>query len=385
MSSPSPLLFKPVVPATGNAPPPSVGAVSSVGMVNAMGQVSLGSASDGVAVNGRPYHHVSLYRQRLQQMLTPEQRESIKREEAIRLADRFCKASIKRVGADEHEMQLTVKEVAHDGLSKDFNIAVRNIALQNGLFVSGAGDVIDRELGGNFLTRFFKVAPRKACHDYLELGRNPHSATPWEYRRYGMYRSGSDFVGLIKRHPAVSLSVIGAVSYLGDRYPFVGAASGVALMAWAAVMSAINEFKATQFPSMNGPKSRCYEQSGENLAAIFLTLPGYHGINEGVRAGVNSLKNVTNSTKTTKRLNKPASSESKLEIGKIPKGLWHAVKLDKHSKEFAEFQAKHYPTPEGAGQHVWADVANRALFVAGLFDNVLLPFNWLADKLEDKD
>jgi len=327
----------------------------------------------GVPNLGTRYHTLST--------LSPAEREHLRQVEAWRLADRFCSDSIRRFGADEHGMKLILKQVARQQLQPTFNVAVRNLALQQGLLVRDAGEVVDQELGGNAITRFFKKAPRQACHDYLDLGRNTHASTHWEYRRYGMYRSGSDFVGLIKRHPAVSLSVIAAVSYLGNRFPFIGAASGIALMAWGGIVSAVSEYKASKLPYMNGRKAALYEKSGENLAAILLTMPGYHGIAEGMKGGVAQIK---------KTANLPEHADS---VFKYFNALWDATKLDKDSvsyRNWSQGRAENAKTKEQLDleerqQSGWMNAANRALFVAGLFDNVLLPFNWLADKLEDKD
>jgi len=306
----------------------------------------------------------------------PHLMETLRKDEAMRMAVRFDRATLgRRVGANEHEMKLILRHVANQHLQSEFNVAVRNLALHRGILVRDAGEVIDRKLGGNFLTRFFKAPPRQTCHDYLEYGTGLHASTPWENRRYGMWRSGADFVGLCKRHPAVSFSVIAAVSYLGDRYPFVGAISGVALMAWGAVMSAINEYKAAFQPATDAQKAQFYEQSGENLAAILMTLPGYHGINEGIWAGINRFKAVM--------------SDQRNPVLKVPQGAWKAISLDKHDPKFQTFTPHQETTEALSGKtkkkRAWVGWVNRALFVTGLFDNVLLPFNWLADQLADKE
>jgi hypothetical protein len=312
---------------------------------------------------------------RFQPMLTPPSQVELKREEEARLlADRFCKASIRRFGADEEAMQLTLKKVADHHLQPQFNQAVRRMAQQQGLQVRGAGEVVDKELGGNFFTRFFKKSPRQACHDYLEVGRDTHSSTPWEYRRYGMYRSGSDFVGVIKRHPVVSFSVIAAVSYLGNRFPFIGGVSGIGLIAWGGIASAMNEYKAAKLPDkMSAQKKAHYEQSGENLAAVLMTVPGYHGITEGTRAGFGLY-------------NEAKKAES------IPASLWKATSLKNTSDEYKNL-SQGRPSNAVIPDEVKASEknksrlaywANRGLFVVGLFDNVLLPFNWLADQMQEK-
>lgn len=287
------------------------------------------------------------------------------------LADRFCKATLNHWGTDEQEIKDTLKTVARQGLQREFQVAVRNEALQQGVVVRGAGDIIDKKMAGNWLMRYFQAAPRQECQDLLRLGRNPYSASPWAYRRYGMYRSVADFVGVCKKHPIMSFSVIGATAYLGDKYPFVGAASGVVLLAWAGIMSVVSEIKAAKHPVMNGGKAEHYKQSGENLAALLMTVPGYHGIAEGSYAGYKVLTSKVPSGKTA---------------AKEPKGLWGAVSLDKNSetyKYWAKGPRTTTPQDKQSLGNRCISLLNRGLFVFGLFDNVLLPFNCLADQMDE--
>ena len=296
--------------------------------------------------------------------------------QAQRLADRFCKATLQDWGTDELEIKDTLKTVMLQGLLPEFETAVRQKAAQQGVMVRNAEDVINRKMAGNILTRYFQAAPREECLDYLRMGRNTYSASPWAYRRYGMYRSVIDFVGVCRKHPVMSVSVIGTTAYLGDKYPFVGAVSGLGLLAWAAIMSLVNEVKATKHPFMGAGKAEHYKQSGENLAAVLMTAPGYHGIAEGSAAGL-------------KVLTHKGKAPEGLTLDKMPQGLWGAVSLDKDSKVF-EILAKGPRAVQPDGKQGLKDqvvsLMKRGLFVFGLFDNVLLPFNCLADQLdEDND
>jgi hypothetical protein len=293
------------------------------------------------------------------------------RPEARLLADRFCKATIEHWGTDEQEIKDTLRIVARQGLQWDFQAAVRSEALQQGRVVRDAGEIIDKKMASNWLMRYFQAAPRQECQDYLRLGRNTYSSSPWAYRRFGMYRSVADFIGVCKAHPIMSGSVILTTAFLGDKYPFVGAVSGVGLLAWAVIMSIVSEVKAAKHPVMNAGKAEHYKQSGENLAAIIMTAPGYHGIAEGNYAGYKVL-------------------QGKVPVGSIkstqPKGLWGAISLDKESetyKYWAKGPRALTPQEPKTFRERLVPLLNRGLFVFGLFDNVLLPFNCLADQLDE--
>ncbi len=294
--------------------------------------------------------------------------------QAQRLADRFCKATLQDWSTDELEIKDTLKTVMLQGLLPEFETAVRQKAAQQGVMVRNAEDVINRKMAGNILTRYFQAAPREECLDYLRVGRNTYSPSPWAYRRYGMYRSVMDFVGVCRKHPVMSVLVIFATAILGDTYPFVGAVSGLGLLAWAGIMSLVNEVKATKHPFMGAGKAEHYKQSGENLAAVLMTAPGYHGILEGTTAGL----------KVLTHKGKPPEG---LTLETMPQGPWRAISLNKNSKAF-EILAKGPRAVQPDGKQGLKErtfsVLKRGLFVFGLFDNVLLPFNCLADQLDEE-
>lgn len=300
--------------------------------------------------------------------------DSYRNQMAQHLAARFCEASVNRWGTDEVEVKETLKEVARQGVRQSFQAAVLAHAHQKGLPVKSVEEIIDRELAGNFMLRAFKSAPHKECQDLLRWGRNTHRPTPWEYRRYGMYRSLADFVNLCKKHPVMSFAVIGAVSVLGHLYPFFGATSGIVLMGWAGVMSVVNEIKASNRPRMNDRKAENYTQSGENMAAILMTLPGFHGIKDGTEAGFKAWGNVMEATQSVPK--------------GLASGLWKAISLRNNKAD--EILAKGGKpssvdlTEKKQGDPKWLYIIKRGLFVAGLFDNVLLPFNAIADELDDQ-
>jgi hypothetical protein len=295
------------------------------------------------------------------------------------LADKFCKATVEQIGADEQEMKKTLRQVTRLGLQREFDEEVRRLAWEKeNKIVNGAADVVESELGGNTINRFFRGAPLQECRDIMRTGRNPYHVTPWQYRRYGMYRSVADFVDMCKKHPFISFPVIGAVAYLGDKFPYLGAASGLALMAWSVGASAVHEFQVRHHRGMDATTAAHYEQSGENMAAFLMTIPGIHGIDEGVRAGRGAFKQVFSDSVNWKNF-----------LPKSLTGLKKATTLAKNSPEYTT-AVQLGKSPERLEKeknkkpdHWIVRVIKRGLFVTGLFDNVLLPFNWVADQMDD--
>jgi len=273
---------------------------------------------------------------------------------AQQLAASFCKATLEKTGTHDAALKPILQQVHRLGIQQEFQAAVVIEAQRHGRKVKGAADIIEREFGGNPLERFFKNAPRKEHLDYLVHGHNRYRATPWEYRLYGMYRSLADFLFVCKKHPVMSAGVIGSVAWLGHRYPFLGAISGVAILAWSAVFSLKHELQALESPAMNSRKAEHYQNSGENMAAFLITALGAKGIHEGT---VNGFKQGSIAFKT---------APNKTALQGIQAGLkstWVAIK--------STLPQENKMSPVEA-----------FLFVSGLFDNVLLPFNWLADKMK---
>jgi hypothetical protein len=216
--------------------------------------------------------------------------------------------------------------------------------------------------------KLFKRAPRKEALDYLSVGRNTYRANSWDYRMYGMYRSLADFANVCRAHPVMSAGVIGSVAVLGGVFPFVGAVSGIAIMGWAGGFTLLHEIKAAkQGEKMNAEKAEHYQSSGENLAAFLLTASGIKGIKEGRKMGMDAWKGATEASRKTNNW-----------VTRQGKGLSAAVKQIDPAAIPGFLQTKLAVKPhQGSEQNLF----DRFLFVVGLFDNVLLPFNWLADKL----
>lgn len=276
------------------------------------------------------------------------------------LAKKFCKATLEtRFGTDEQKVLDVLRQVHQQGVKPEFEIATLNEARRHGKIFNNASEIIQDEFAGNVFEKIFKNATRKEALDYLALGRNTYQATAGDYRLYGMYRSLADFGAVCKQHPAMSAGIIGAVAYLGAKYPFLGGISGIGIMGWGSAMSVINEVKAARRPQkMDALKARQYMASGENLAAVLITAIGTHGIIEGNQLGKAAIQGV----KASKNMN-PAHKflkQASAAITATEKKYPHVIPHDSDSK---------------------LKLVKTALFVSGLFDNVLLPFNWAAEKL----
>jgi hypothetical protein len=270
-------------------------------------------------------------------------------------AQDFLLATVRRFGTDDAAVSKTLREVSRLGILEEFNQAVLQDAGVARVIGSGSVlDIIEQEYAGNWLGRAFKSVPRKEALDILRTGQNSFAATPGEYRRYGMWRSLADFGQVCKARPMMSALVIGSVAALGHRYPFLGGASGILIMAWSSTATLIHELlarKNTPRKSMPMSEKRAehYIRSGENITAFLLTASGADGIWKGT---VNGLRAFRNTTGALKEMN---------PLSRWLKASWAATKSELQEEKMSLFEGLR--------------------FVAGLFDNVLLPFNWLADKM----
>ena len=280
----------------------------------------------------------------------------LKQQTARQLAEQFCNATIDRFGTDEKSLKGVLKEVHRLGVRPEFQAEVLAAARLRGKPFHQVSDVIEQEFAANPVEKWFKNAPRKECLDYWHTGTCQYRATAWDYRLNGMYRSLADFGQLCKKHPVMSTATIAAVATLGHLYPFWGAVSGLAIFAWSGVFSLVNEVKALKHPAMSSEKAAYYKSSGENLAALLLTLIGVKGIRHGTQNGMKAYHNTA----------AQATREDRYRPVATPlQGLWNATKA------------------RAEGEHK-ISATESALFVLGLFDNVLLPFNWVDDQLKAK-
>lgn len=306
----------------------------------------------------------------------------IRQSKAKKLAKSFCEATLEqRFGSDEKKVLNVLKTVQEEGIQPEFEIAAVNGARRHGKIYGSVDEIIEDELAGNVLEKAFKSAPRKEAEDYLKVGKNTYRGTGWDYRRYGMYRSLADFGAVCKAHPVMSAGISGTVAALGHFYPFLGAASGIAIMGWTTLFTAKNEIQAARGgKTMNAEKAEHYQASGENMAAFLLTASGYHGIKDGAILGRAAYSKAV----------QDAEGASKLTQGM--KGLWKATSArhgSKQSEELLHWHATKSGHAKGTSQgtskeNPFIECGKRVLFVVGLFDNVLLPFNYVADKLSGK-
>lgn len=282
-----------------------------------------------------------------------------KRKQALahQYAEQFCQATVDQFGTDEKAVKRILKDVHRLHLHREFNQAVMVATRSRDKEAQGVIDVLEREFAANPMEKPFKNAIRKECMDYLQYGKNFYRPSAWDYRLYGMYRSLADFANVCKQHPVMSASVIGSVAVLGHLYPFVGAVSGVAILAWAGAFTAMNEVQARRQDKTNADKAAHYTASGENMAAFAITAIGGKGIKEGTQNGIKVYN------RTVSQTPQPASVQD--GVKSRAKGLWNATKA------------------RAEGEHK-TNALESFLFVSGLFDNVLLPFNALADNMDSK-
>jgi hypothetical protein len=312
----------------------------------------------------------------------------IRRSKAQTLAKAFCEATMgQRMGSDEKKMLHVLKAVQEEGVRPEFERAVINDARRHGKIYNSASAIVQDELAGNFWERKFKNAPRKEALDYLRYGKNTYRATGWDYRLYGMYRSLADFTAVCKEYPVMSAGVIGAVAVLGGLFPFLGAASGIGIMGWTTLFTAKNEIQAAKEGEvMNKEKAEHYKASGENIAAFLLTASGMHGIKGGTELGVSKwssaakLAKQNNASFITRHAKGFQSAVSAVDKKAMPQWAHNAWSKVKGKPPVTASFNGHAPKSENG----LIDWANRGLFVVGLFDNVLLPFNAVADKINHK-
>lgn len=282
-----------------------------------------------------------------------------RRTEGKRLAEKFYAATVeKRFGTDDKTTLSTLKQVYRNGLQHEFNQAVLRLTLEKRGRPLTAAQIIQSEFTANPLERVFKNAARKEALDYLRVGQNTYNGSKGDYRLYGMYLSLADFWEVCKKHPLMSAGVIGAVAWAGDRWKFLGGVSGIAIMAWGLGASVVHEVQASKAHQSKAQRAKHYQESGKNLAALFITAVGAKGIQEGTQNGVQAYQKTL---QQAQKLQQP--------------GLFTHVK--------ATGKAIAYRDPHGPEQPMSG--LERTLFVSGLFDNVLLPFNWLADRLNQNN
>jgi hypothetical protein len=268
------------------------------------------------------------------------------------LADSFYKATLGKRGRDEETVKKVLKTVYQQGRRFEFEQAVLQLARAQGNAVTGVEAILQQELAGNAFDKFVLKAPLTECQDLWRHGQETYRATPWDYRVRGMWGALQHFAHVIKSHPVISLGAMGGLTAIGHFRPVIGAVSGTAIMGISALSSINNEVKAFKHPLTDLEKVGYYQKSGENLTAFLLTLVSAEGIYKsltaGYKAGVEAARLA--STLPNAGLKKPYQ---------IWKGLMHQ-----------------------AGEHEKMDYRQFGMFVLGLLDDSLLPFNWVSEKLQ---
>ncbi|MDX2083822.1 MAG: hypothetical protein SFZ03_00335 [Candidatus Melainabacteria bacterium] len=296
-----------------------------------------GNPSPGFAIQPNPNQRGDSFGKLLSVPFEPD---------TLALAERFANATWRMPGIEVEDVQKIFSQVNQTRRWALFNQAAVQKAWMDGRPFHNVVEVVSQELAGNSLSRFFNRAPLLSCMDAWLYGQDTYRAKPSDYRLRGMWTSIADFLSVCKQHPVMSSVVIGSVGYFGAKYPFLGGASGALILAWSATASLLNEYRARHVVGMTPQKAEYYRQSGENLMAFLLTLSGVDGIYKGVVNGLKAFRAV------------PAARSSAFAMDQLPLRLWSATKAKlKHGEETG------------------------IRFVLGLFDNVLLPFNALAEKL----
>ena len=263
----------------------------------------------------------------------------------------FCQATLeKKHGCDEKAIQRICQAVHQQGLQQEFETRVEEQANSLGYPTLTVPEILEKKILHNPLLKPFKQADYKECLDYWQNGRNTFQVSPTEYRLSGMLRSFTDFFGMIKKNPAASVGVIGTVAYVGHKKPLLGALAGLAILVSSATSAVRNEIKARQIPEMNERKAECYRNSGESFMAFLLTLTGADGIYQGAMNGMKTFSQVAPEVQQATQL--------------------PSMFLRAKNAILAEMPVGHDMSPFTAFR-----------FVLGLFDEALMPSNWVAGKL----
>jgi hypothetical protein len=267
-------------------------------------------------------------------------------------ADSFYKATLGKRGTDEATAKKVLKVVHQQGRRLEFEQAVLQLARTQGTSVAGVEAILQQELAGNAFNKVVLKAPLTECQDLWRQGQETYRATPWDYRARGMWGALQHFAHVIKSHPVISLGAMAGLTAIGHFKPVIGAISGVAIMAASGLSTVINEVKAFKHPQTDSEKAGYYQKSGENLTAFLLTLVSAEGIYKSLTAGYKA------SMEALKMPSAPTNALQRVPY-QIRKVLMHQ-----------------------AGEHEKMDYRQFGMFVLGLLDDSLLPFNWVSEKLQ---
>jgi hypothetical protein len=277
--------------------------------------------------------------------VTTSQHTSSGKNNTDKLAMQFANATWRRVGVDEGAVKTVLAQVHQTQQAPAFEATLQTLMQQDGRVFANAQAVLQHKWAGNMVSLAFNRAPLKETGDIYHTGVNHHTGSPWEYRLRGVWLSLANFMQMCRQYPVMSTVVIAATSYFGGKYPFLGGASGLGIVGLAAGGIAHHELKAKQQgPGMSAEKANHYQTSGENLSALLLTMSGIDGIVEGAWQGV-------------KAMHAPVAASATPLVQQAIR-LWNGIKMT-------------MPGGHPMGPR----------FVLGLLDNVLMPFNAMAKKL----
>ena len=193
----------------------------------------------------------------------------------------------------------------------------------------------------------------KEMVDVYRHGEKRYRGKPGEYVRNGMWNSIATFLGMYKRYPLMSTAVtVGAGVIFGFPLQFLGALWGVGIIGFSALGIGTELYKASKIPKMNEEKAEHLKRVGENIDSLVITSIGGQGIVQGIESAI---KSGANGFKAMRHLG---------AFHQWNKAVWDALWS---------------PAPAGMGPLA------TFLFVSGLFDNVLEPFNNIANKLNEKE
>lgn len=264
-------------------------------------------------------------------------------------ADELASASWRKVGTDMDKVKQILEAVHQNNAEAAFNQAVSRLAKREGKPYTTAQEALRGELQGNPVKGFFNQAPMQEVEDLLSQGKNTYRPSGLQYRLRGMWNAVEDFFNVWNQHKVAGTLTMAVVAMAGRKLPFLGGLAGGAILVCSSLMMGFHELKAKTTPGMDQEKARHYEKSGENLTAFLMTMLGWDGIKRELQSGLKVAKETT-----------PAL-EGMSAPGKFFNRLWQAVKIRSGPEH----------KPEG-----WR-------FVVGLFDDVLMPFNHVAEKSKE--
>lgn len=273
--------------------------------------------------------------------------------QAIGLADRFYAAAVENHWADDHELKKVLQTVQQQRLHREFQAAVNWELKLDGRPPQSVENLLTASFDSNPVEKIVFKASRDECLDIWRRGNPTYRSHSLSYRLRGMWASLEHFGHVIKEHPVPSLAIMGGVALLGKMKPMLGALSGTAIMLISGASVLKHELHAAEIPAMNEHKAEHFKKSGENLTAFLLTLLGIKGMDKTYRSGYEVLKQPL-----------PLSGQ---KVGRFPM-LGRLKQVLLHKDELNPMTPKEL-----------------FMFVLGLADDSLLPFNWASHKLnQDK-